>query len=89
MRRERQIILSMVAAGRISATEAERLLHAWNESREWIWTATVIVLVCIAHLQGSIHSSAVIDVAHQVMSAIQQGWREAISVLSKGMGGTI
>ncbi len=39
---DRRLILSLVVAGRISASEAERLLVAWNDSRETAW----ILLLC-------------------------------------------
>ena len=44
MNTDRRAILSLVAMGRITAAEAERLLAAWNESRETAW----IVGVCLA-----------------------------------------
>jgi hypothetical protein len=37
MHRERQAILSLIAMGRITPREAERLLAAWNAGREEIW----------------------------------------------------
>ena len=37
MKDYRKSILGLVAAGRITAPEAERLLMAWNEERESRW----------------------------------------------------
>ncbi len=37
MNTDRRAILSLVATGRITASEAERLLVAWNDSRETVW----------------------------------------------------
>jgi hypothetical protein len=37
MHRERQTILSLLALGRITPREAERLLAAWNAGREELW----------------------------------------------------
>ena len=37
MNTERRAILALVAMGRITPLEAERLLAAWNESRETAW----------------------------------------------------
>jgi hypothetical protein len=37
MNADRRAILSLVATGRITASEAERLLVAWNDSRETLW----------------------------------------------------
>ena len=41
---DRSTILSLVASGRITAVEAERLLRAWNDSRETVW----ILFLCLA-----------------------------------------
>jgi hypothetical protein len=37
MNTDRRAILTLVATGRITASEAERLLVAWNDSRETVW----------------------------------------------------
>jgi hypothetical protein len=44
MKKERQIILSMVALGRITPREAERLLVAWSLGREEIW----VIAACVS-----------------------------------------
>jgi hypothetical protein len=44
MNTDRHAILSLVATGRITAAEAERLLVAWNDSRETAW----ILVLCLA-----------------------------------------
>jgi hypothetical protein len=36
---EQRAILSLIAAGRITAAEAERLIAAWEDAREWFWIA--------------------------------------------------
>ncbi len=48
MERERQTILSLVALGRITPREAERLLAAWNTRREEIWVLTAFVAAGLA-----------------------------------------
>lgn len=50
MNRDRQTILSLVAAGRINAAEAERLLAAANDAHEMFWIAAVCALAMIAPL---------------------------------------
>ena len=37
MNGERRAILALIAMGRITPSEAERLLAVWNESRETAW----------------------------------------------------
>jgi hypothetical protein len=49
MNTDRRAILSLVAAGRITAAEAERLLAAWNEGRETFWIlAFCLAFACLA-----------------------------------------
>jgi hypothetical protein len=55
MQTDRRTILHLVALGRITPAEAERLLLAWNEGRElsWVFAACVAVAVLTQlHLQG-------------------------------------
>jgi hypothetical protein len=48
MRKQRRIILGLVALGRITPTEAERLLVASNAGREGLWI--VIALAALSML---------------------------------------
>jgi len=51
MNTDRRVILSLVAMGRITAAEAERLLAAWNDSRETAWIlALSLAFACVAQL---------------------------------------
>jgi hypothetical protein len=54
MNTDRRAILSLVATGRITAAEAERLLAAWNDSRETAWILALglaFVLLAQVHLR--------------------------------------
>ncbi len=73
MKRERQAILSLVALGRITPREAERLLAAWNAGREELWVIGVFVAVCVAQclpaLEQLVHALApggVLELLHGV-----------------------
>ncbi|HWG19661.1 MAG TPA: hypothetical protein VG225_03960 [Terracidiphilus sp.] len=89
MENERRTILALVAAGRISAGEAERLLRAWNEKFESWWIAALCLLVCVVQL----HVHVSLDGAdHLVHGLVRQSWEAssaAASLLRRGMGGTI
>ncbi|MGA8739577.1 MAG: hypothetical protein WB561_00160 [Terracidiphilus sp.] len=51
MNTDRRAILSLVATGRITAAEAERLLAVWNDSREMVWIlALCLAFACLARL---------------------------------------
>jgi hypothetical protein len=48
---DRRAILHLVALGRITPAEAERLLAAWNEGRESLLALTGCILIaCLAQL---------------------------------------
>ena len=47
MESDRRAILSLVALGRITPAEAERLLIAWNEGREGLWIFTVCIALAL------------------------------------------
>jgi hypothetical protein len=76
MSSDRQTILQLVAVGRLSPGEAERLLLAWNEGRETAWMiAGCVALALIAALE-----------AHAGMLA-QVG--QALSLVSQIVGGVL
>jgi hypothetical protein len=65
MNRERQAILSLIALGRITPREAERLLAVWNAGREepWVFAACATAVLAqslpalgrLAHSLFSLH----------------------------------
>ena len=51
MNTDRRAILALIAMGRITPAEAERLLAAWNESRETAWIlAFSLAVITLAQL---------------------------------------
>jgi|HubBroStandDraft_2_1064218.scaffolds.fasta_scaffold1883680_1 hypothetical protein len=86
---ERRAILSLVAMGRITAAEAERLILAWQDARDWIW----IAIVCAAALALQAHPSIHIDVfgslAHAVVANGTKVLHTAASIGLKRLGGTV
>ena len=48
MHRERQAILSLIALGRITPREGERLLAAWNAGRDELWIVGACVVIVLA-----------------------------------------
>jgi len=87
MREEPRTILSLVAAGRISAAEAERLIAAWRGDRELYWLAAAAVALGV--LSGAFHGAA----TSQLAPALAVGWhwltQHAIPLLGKGLGVSI
>ncbi|HTX75412.1 MAG TPA: hypothetical protein VMD29_04325 [Terracidiphilus sp.] len=86
MGQERRMILSLVASGRITAGEAERLLAAASEGREWLWIAVAFAVLGAA--QGVSHG--LLPVAGHVAQVLGTGWVAALHGVAeflKGMGG--
>jgi len=76
MSRDRRTILQLVALGRLSPGEAERLLLAWNEGRETAWMiAGCVALALIAALEA--HASVVGQIG------------QALSLMSQIVGGVL
>jgi hypothetical protein len=50
MRKERQIILSMIALGRITPREAERLLAVWSLGREEFWVIAACLVASLTQV---------------------------------------
>ena len=48
MKRERQAILSLIALGRITPREGERLLAIWNAGREELWVFAACAAAVLA-----------------------------------------
>ena len=48
MHRERQTIISLLALGRITPKEAERLLAAWDAGRDEMWVTGACVAACLS-----------------------------------------
>jgi hypothetical protein len=86
----RRTILSLVALGRISPAEAERLLIAWNQGREgfWVFAACVAALMLALPdphyvLQGLVHF------AESLLSGRSIPMRHALALVGRWFGGTI
>ena len=73
MNRERQTILSLVALGRITPREAERLLAAWNGGREEVWVLGACVMAGVAQFLPDLAG-----LAHTLLSAL----RHAVTALA-------
>jgi hypothetical protein len=71
MQKERQAILWLVAVGRITPREAERLLAAWNSCREELWVVGACVAACLAQcLPALVPLAQTLPGIHHAVSAI-------------------
>ena len=84
MNRERQAILSLVALGRITPREAERLLAAWNAGREEWWAIGACTAVCIAQ-----SLPALAGLAQMLLPGGIPGLLHVVSAMTCWIGGVL
>ncbi|MGD0890647.1 MAG: hypothetical protein ABR923_03860 [Terracidiphilus sp.] len=76
MQSDRRAILTLVAVGRITPAEAERLLlacneSAWSSGREPLWILAVcITAVCLTQLDPNAWLLAVTEVIHSLLLVV-------------------
>lgn len=85
MKEDRRAILSLVAMGRISAAEAERLIAAWSADREVFWMAAAAVVLVVA--QGGFHGAIFGQLSHVLAPGWHRVAQHAIGLLGKRLGG--
>ena len=84
MKRERQAILWLVALGRITPREAERLLAAWNVGREEFWVLAACFVICLAEFLP-----AVARLARVLLPGGIPGLHHAVTAISYWIGGVL
>jgi hypothetical protein len=88
MKRDRQIILSLLALGRITPAEAERLLAAWNAGREEFLVLSACVVVGLTEFLPELaHQSQ--HLAHTLLPGGIPGVHHAITAISYWVGGVL
>jgi hypothetical protein len=90
----RRTILSLVALGRISPAEAERLLIAWNQGREGFWIFAACVAAVMLALPDPQHAlqgamQGLVHFAETLLSGKVIPVHPALAMISRWFGGTI
>jgi hypothetical protein len=90
MNSDRRTILTLIAAGRITPAQAERLLAVVNESRETAWiVALCVASACLAQL----HLHAILPgLAHFFnvqVPAMAEAMHHALGPITKFLGGSL
>ena len=88
MQGDRRAILALIAMGRITPGEAERLLAAWNESRETAW---ILVASFGFALLGQLQLHELVPMLTHFINAQIPALAEAMHALSliTGIGGML
>jgi len=90
MNTDRRAILALIAMGRITPAEAERLLAAWNESRETAWIL-VLSLAVVFLAQLNVHQllPALVHLFNAQVPALAEAVRHALSPITDLIGGLL
>ena len=89
MTHERRAILALIALGRITPREAERLILAWHNAREWLWITVLCVTVCLVQNHPHIRLNGLGALLHGALNHGAQAFHSAASTALKRMGGII
>lgn len=88
MRKERQAILHLVAVGRLTGAEAERLLILSNEGRDWGWFVLLAIVFCAVQASSNLWT-APDHLAHELLPELFKALRAAVTALGSLPGGTL
>jgi hypothetical protein len=86
MNTDRRAILTLIAMGRITPAEAERLLSAWNESRETAWILTASVGVA---LLAQVHPHDFVPMLNHLISTQVSALAHLLGPAIGAMGGLL
>jgi hypothetical protein len=91
---ERRAILSLLAMGRITAAEAERLMliwrdTAWQQAAEWLLIAVACLAAGILQSHPHIRLHGFGSFAHAVVAHGTRALHNAVSITFKPMGGSV
>ncbi len=90
MHTDRRAILQLVAMGRITSAEAERLLIACNDERETLSVLAVCVAVaCLAQLHLGRLVTDLLHAAHSFIPGSLLSLHHALSLVARLFGGML
>jgi hypothetical protein len=76
--------------GRITPTEAERLLVVWNDGREGVWLlAACIAIASLAQLHPRAWVPWLAHIAHSLLPGSHASLHHAVSLLTCLLGGIL
>ena len=90
MKSDRRTILALVAMGRITPVQAERLIAVLNESRETAWIfALCLVFTCLAQLHLHELLPGLMHFFNAQIPALAGAVHHALSPITEFLGGSL
>lgn len=90
MNNDRRTILALIAMGRITPVQAERLLSAVNESRETAWILGLcLAMGCLAQLHLHELLPGLMDLFNAQIPALFEAVHHALSPFANFLGGSL
>ena len=95
MNSDHRAILSLIASGRITAVEGERLIAVSNESRETAWiVALCLAVACLAQIHLREFATGLMHFLNAQVPALAEALHQALSsitdlILQMQMGGLL
>jgi hypothetical protein len=90
MQTERLAILRLLALGRITPAQAERLLIAWNEGRDSRWLLVACILTAwMASIDPRYRLADLLHTASSLLPGSFAFLRHTLSLVSRLFGGTL
>lgn len=90
MNSDRRAILALVAMGRITPGQAERLIAAWNDSRETVWILAIsLAFAGLAQLNLHELATALVHFFNAQVPALAEAIHHAFSPIADLTGGLL
>ena len=90
MNSEQHTILALMAMGRVTPSQAERLLAAVNETREMVWIlALCLAGACVTQLPQHELLPRLLHFFHAQVPVLAEAVLHALSPLTRFLGGSL
>lgn len=90
MQSNRRDILRLIAMGRMTPKEAERLIMAWNDGREMLWLlAAAVVFAAVSQIHWGGSFAGINRVLNELMSVSLTLLHSLVSTITRIAGGSL
>jgi hypothetical protein len=90
MENDRRVVLNLVAAGRLTPADAERLLIAWNDWRERLWAiAACAGFALLVQFNPQAWLTGLLHTAHSLLPVSAEPVHRAVWLLTHLLRGAL